>query len=141
MVLTRSFFFNIHLHIVFADSEVLQITAARHETSLFRTNMALAEDRILSFELVSKKDSPWKLLYVASALAEVEVPTYLDELLVQRRRKLNGNTFASLYALAHFTRFLATAHSIPRKIGLTIQFAYQAVSMCLSWFSPVCINT
>lgn len=99
--------------------------------------MGLAEDRILTFALVNKKDCLWRMLYVASAYAVVDVPTSLAEFLMQRRRWLNGNTFASLYALAHFTRLLGTAHSVPRKIALTAQFAHQAISMCLSWFSLV----
>lgn len=99
--------------------------------------MALAEDRILTFALVNKKNCSWKVLYVASAYAEIDVPTSLQEFIMQRRRWLNGNTVASLYALAHFMRLLGTAHSVLRKMALTVQFSYQALSMCLSWFHLV----
>lgn len=102
------------------------------------TNMALAEDRILSFELVIQKNCSWKLVYVPSAYAEVDVPPTLSEFLMQRRRWLNGNTFLSLYSFVNFKRVLETAHSTLRKLALTAQFGYQAVIMCFSWFSLVC---
>lgn len=117
----------------------ITISGSNHRTEVLNTNMALAEDRILSFELVNKKNCSWKLLYVASAYAEVDVPTHLSEYLLQRRRWLNGNTFASLYSLLNFSRILQTSHSLLRKMALSLQFAYQAMSMSLTWFSIVCI--
>lgn len=117
----------------------ITINGFNHRTEVLNTNMALAEDRILSFELVNKKNCSWKLLYVASAYAKVDVPTHLSEYLLQRRRWLNGNTFASLYSLMNFSRILQTSHSRLRKMALSLQFAYQAMSMSLTWFSIVCI--
>lgn len=119
-----------------ADPDITQRTVG-NARDIMQKNMALAEERVLSFELVTKKNCSWKLLYVASAFAEVDVPTALGEFLAQRRRWLAGNTYASLYALANLWRLLGTAHSILRKVALTAQFAYQAVDMCLSWFSLV----
>lgn len=42
----------------------------QQEEGIFEANMYLAEDRILCFELVAKRDSKWVLRYVRSAVGE-----------------------------------------------------------------------
>jgi chitin synthase len=49
---------------------------------IFTSNLYLAEDRILCFELVSKKSELWVLKYVKSANTETDVPDTLDELVL-----------------------------------------------------------
>ncbi|KAH6589549.1 hypothetical protein BASA50_009960 [Batrachochytrium salamandrivorans] len=44
---------------------------------IFTSNLYLAEDRILCFELVTKKHEAWILKYVKSAVAETDVPSTL----------------------------------------------------------------
>jgi len=41
---------------------------------IFERNMYLAEDRILCFEIVTKKNEAWRLAYVKSAKAATDVP-------------------------------------------------------------------
>ncbi|KAJ3550612.1 hypothetical protein NM688_g5031 [Phlebia brevispora] len=48
------------------------------EAGLFERNMYLAEDRILCFEIVTKKREAWVLKYVKSAKAATDVPTTLE---------------------------------------------------------------
>ena len=48
--------------------------------------MYLAEDRILCFEIVTKKREAWTLKYVKSAKASTDVPTTIPEFISQRRR-------------------------------------------------------
>jgi cellulose synthase/poly-beta-1,6-N-acetylglucosamine synthase-like glycosyltransferase len=45
------------------------------DASIFERNMYLAEDRILCFEIVTKKREGWVLKYVKSAKASTDVPT------------------------------------------------------------------
>ncbi|KAI9211739.1 hypothetical protein DS838_003372 [Geotrichum bryndzae] len=55
-------------------------TLHNSQAGLFTANMYLAEDRILCFELVAKKNSSWLLKYVKSAHAVTDVPETLSEL-------------------------------------------------------------
>lgn len=101
---------------------------------IFTANMYLAEDRILCFELVTKKGENWLLKYVKSAHATTDVPEKLSELVLQRRRWLNGSFFAAIYSIAHVYHLGRSSHNIIRKLVLLIEFAYQTISILFSWF-------
>ncbi|CAI5760414.1 unnamed protein product [Candida verbasci] len=105
------------------------------KSNFFEANMYLAEDRILCWELVSKRNDNWVLKFVKSATGETDVPESISEFLAQRRRWINGAFFAALYALYHSHKIWGTEHSISRKIGLYIEFVYQLVSLVFSFFS------
>ncbi len=72
------------------------------DAGIFTANMYLAEDRILCWELVSKRNSNWLLHYVKSARAVTDVPDRVPELIKQRRRWLNGSFFAAIHSIVHF---------------------------------------
>ena len=91
------------------------------DTSLITANMYLAEDRILCFELVTKRNENWLLRYVHKAKAETDVPDAIPEFISQRRRWLNGSFFAGLHAILHFGHLFRSGHSFPRKFALLIQ--------------------
>lgn len=102
---------------------------------VFQANMYLAEDRILCWELVAKRNSNWLLKYVKSAKAHTDVPEKLSDLILQRRRWLNGSFFAQVYSLAHVWNIWGSAHSIGRKLFLHLEFLYQAFVLLYSWFN------
>lgn len=102
---------------------------------IFTANMYLAEDRILCFELVSKRNCSWILQYVKSATGETDVPTEMADFILQRRRWLNGSFFAAVYALAHFYDIYRSHHSAIRKFMFMIEFVYQGVNMLFAWFA------
>ncbi|OBA28402.1 hypothetical protein HANVADRAFT_51695 [Hanseniaspora valbyensis NRRL Y-1626] len=107
-----------------------------NETSdVFTANMYLAEDRILCWELIAKKDSKWVLKYVKEATGETDVPEEIPEFISQRRRWLNGAMFADLYSKIHFYQIFRTKHSTTRKTALLVLFFYQFVQFWFSWFS------
>lgn len=128
------------------------------DADVFTANMYLAEDRILCWELVAKRDERWVLKYVKSATGETDVPgkfalpffhphqplTFTDavpEFISQRRRWLNGAFFAAVYSLIHFKQVWKTDHSIARKVLLHIEFIYQFVSLLFTFFSLVIISS
>ncbi|KAI1763851.1 glycosyltransferase family 2 protein [Hypoxylon sp. FL1150] len=102
---------------------------------VFTSNMYLAEDRILCFELVTKRNCSWILQYVKSATGETDVPDTVTELILQRRRWLNGSFFAAIYAIAHFYQFFRSDHSILRKLMFFVEFVFQTVNMIFAWFA------
>ncbi|KAH0426493.1 chitin synthase [Colletotrichum camelliae] len=102
---------------------------------IFTSNMYLAEDRILCFELVTKRNCHWILQYVKSATGETDVPDTVTELVLQRRRWLNGSFFAAIYAIAHFYEFFRSDHSFLRKIMFFIEFVFNTINMIFAWFA------
>ncbi|KIY44391.1 glycosyltransferase family 2 protein [Fistulina hepatica ATCC 64428] len=105
------------------------------DTDIFTSNMYLAEDRILCFELVAKANSSWTLKYVKGAVGETDVPDALPEFISQRRRWLNGSFFAATYAIAHAGQILRSGHSASRKAFLMVQTLYNIMNLTFSWFS------
>lgn len=102
---------------------------------IFTANMYLAEDRILCFELVSKRNCHWILQYVKSANGETDVPVEMADFILQRRRWLNGSFFAAVYALAHSFDIFRSDHSFLRKMMFLVEFTYQTISMLFAWFA------
>ncbi|GAB7354273.1 hypothetical protein MBLNU459_g4801t2 [Dothideomycetes sp. NU459] len=105
------------------------------DADVFTANMYLAEDRILCWELVAKRNESWVLKYVKSATGETDVPDAVPEFISQRRRWLNGAFFAAVYSLLHFRQIWKTSHSVPRKVLLHIEFVYQFVQLLFTFFS------
>ena len=105
------------------------------EAGIFTSNMYLAEDRILCFELVAKRNHKYMLRYVKEAKAETDVPESIDEFVLQRRRWLNGSLFAAAYAVFHWTKLWRSNHSLLRKLFMQLEFYYQLVTLLVSWFS------
>ncbi|KAI8636718.1 chitin synthase 2 [Parasitella parasitica] len=105
------------------------------DADIFTANMYLAEDRILCYELVAKKDARWVLHYVSSAYGETDVPDKVDEFISQRRRWLNGSFFAGVYSLWHWRKVWGSDHSIFRKLAFIFENLYTAYNMLFSWFA------
>lgn len=105
------------------------------DADVFTANMYLAEDRILCWELVAKRNERWVLKYVRKATGETDVPDAVPEFISQRRRWLNGAFFAAVYSLLHFKQVWKTDHTLARKILLHIEFVYQFVQLLFTFFS------
>ncbi|KAI8911759.1 chitin synthase-domain-containing protein [Gorgonomyces haynaldii] len=103
--------------------------------NLTKANMYLAEDRILCFELVTKRHESWLLKYVRKARAETDVPDSIPEYISQRRRWLNGSFFASLHAIINFWQIYRSGHATTRKLFLTLQLFYNLLNMLFNWFA------
>lgn len=63
------------------------------DVDIFTSNMYLAEDRILCWELVSKRGSQWLLHYVKSAQGVTDVPDTVDSTFI------TSSSFSLLYFL------------------------------------------
>jgi chitin synthase len=99
--------------------------------------MYLAEDRILCWELVAKREEKWVLKFVKSAVGETDVPDSIPEFISQRRRWLNGAFFAAVYSNVNASQIWKTDHSLGRKILLHIEFVYQFFNLLFTYFGLV----
>ncbi|GAA5852276.1 hypothetical protein JCM9279_002486 [Rhodotorula babjevae] len=108
-------------------------TLAGHDADLQTSNMYLAEDRILCWELVAKRGHAWVLKYVKAAKGETDVPDTIAEFIGQRRRWLNGSFFAGVYALMHTLQLLDTQHSKRKVCFLFLQALYNLVNVVFAW--------
>ncbi|KAJ3139142.1 Chitin synthase, class 1 [Geranomyces variabilis] len=104
-------------------------------TDVFKANMYLAEDRILCFELVTKRNENWVLKYVKNAQAETDVPDALAELVSQRRRWLNGSFFAAVHSATNYKLFFRSSHSRGQLAMFTFQELYNVFNLIFSWFA------
>ncbi|KLO11794.1 glycosyltransferase family 2 protein [Schizopora paradoxa] len=102
---------------------------------IFTANMYLAEDRILCWELVSKRGGSWILHYVKSAYAVTDVPDQVPELISQRRRWLNGSFFAAIHSTLKFHYIYRSSHSFIRKFWIHVELLYQCFNLFFSWFA------
>ncbi|KZT73214.1 glycosyltransferase family 2 protein [Daedalea quercina L-15889] len=100
---------------------------------LFERNMYLAEDRILCFEIVTKKREGWILKYVKSAKASTDVPDTVPEFISQRRRWLNGSLFATVHSTVFFWRIWTSGQNPIRMLLLQLEFIYNAVQLLFTW--------
>lgn len=107
------------------------------DADIFTANMYLAEDRILCYELVAKKDASYVLHYVNRSYGETDVPDRVPEFISQRRRWLNGSFFAGVYALWHWRKVWASDHSFIRKMMFMVEDIYNTYNMLFAWFAMV----
>ncbi|PYI24270.1 chitin synthase A [Aspergillus violaceofuscus CBS 115571] len=104
------------------------------DADVFTANMYLAEDRILCWELVAKREERWVLRFVKSAVGETDVPDTIPEFISQRRRWLNGAFFAAVYSIVNGRQLWKTDHSLVRKILLQIESFYQFMQLLFTYF-------
>lgn len=105
------------------------------DADIFTANMYLAEDRILCWELVSKRGGSWILHYVKSAYAITDVPDAVPELISQRRRWLNGSFFAAIHSTVKFNYIYRSSHTFLRKFWIHVEMFYQTFNLIFSWFA------
>lgn len=110
------------------------------DADVFTANMYLAEDRILCYELVAKKNAHYVLHYVNSSYGETDVPDRVPEFISQRRRWLNGSFFAGVYALWHWHKVWESDHSLIRKMLFMVENVYTAFNMLFTWFAMVSVS-
>lgn len=103
----------------------------------FLGNMYLAEDRILCFELLARRDCRWTMHYVKDAVARTDVPHDLVSLIWQRKRWLNGAFFATLFSIYSWGRvYSESGHSPVRKLFLMLFYLYHVFYTAFSFFLP-----
>ena len=99
------------------------------EMDAFKSNIYLAEDRVLCLSLVSKQGNAYFLRYVKSSIAETDVPSSLNELMAQRRRWINGSWFALIDSIIKFKKIYHSSHTCCQKALFTFQLIYYMINV------------
>ncbi|OMJ95958.1 hypothetical protein SteCoe_512 [Stentor coeruleus] len=106
----------------------------KNEMSIFNASIHLIEDRILCTELICQKNHRNILRYVKKAKAENCVPDNLYELLIQRRRWINGLWFSMVYTMKNCNRIGNSHHSCIRKCFFKLLMIYYSIVAMFNWF-------
>ena len=102
----------------------------------FMSNIYLAEDRILCFELIARHGTSYTLDYVPGAVAVTDVPMNAADLLKQRKRWLNGALFALFYSFMHARQFYTSGLSVVRKALITVEMVILVILTVLNLLGP-----
>eukprot|EP00359_Climacostomum_virens_P000051 CAMPEP_0204897290 /NCGR_PEP_ID=MMETSP1397-20131031/651_1 /ASSEMBLY_ACC=CAM_ASM_000891 /TAXON_ID=49980 /ORGANISM="Climacostomum Climacostomum virens, Strain Stock W-24" /LENGTH=737 /DNA_ID=CAMNT_0052065017 /DNA_START=759 /DNA_END=2969 /DNA_ORIENTATION=- len=112
----------------------------------FKSNVYLAEDRILCNALILKKNRNYFLRFVKDSVAVTDVPDKIFVLLAQRRRWINGSrfalrrTFESRYNITEifnccFSCLNKTKHNCWDLFWFSFIFLYYLINSIVSYFS------
>jgi len=88
----------------------------REEYTLENANMCLAEDQMLTFEIMTKQGKKFTSKYLPDAVALTDPVKTLPVLMKQRKRWINGSWYANLNIMSvYFQKLKGTAHHPLRK--------------------------
>ena len=104
----------------------------------FKANMYLAEDRIMCLSLITNPKRADCLYYVPGCPARTDPPTELMTLIKQRRRWINGSTFATFFVLLNFCSIWKTKHNCCRKLLVCLFFLINLLQTILTFVLVGC---
>lgn len=124
------------------DRFLRAVERSRNWTSYTRSflyaNMILAQDRLLSFELIAKKSAAWTAAFVPRSVATLEdALTNIGDYVLYQRRQINGNLLATMYAITQSYRLFHTQHTFFQKSRLLFGILHHTLSWIIIWLSPV----
>lgn len=106
----------------------------------FESNMFLAEDRILGFEIFSRKNCNWKLQYFPSSVAITDPCDSVQELLRQRRRWINSSFTCNLWLIAKIGQYLKNSSAtIIEKLHALLAVPWLGLNNLIIWILPALI--
>ncbi|MEH2368693.1 glycosyltransferase family 2 protein [Nostoc sp.] len=107
---------------------------------LFESNMFLAEDRVIGFEILTNSSYGWKIALVPSAIVITDACQSLSELLCQRRRWINSIFTVRLWMLLKSFKYLCNGDidliDRFRFVGASV---YHFLTALIIWFCPATI--
>lgn len=103
----------------------------------FESNMFLAEDRILGYEIISRKNSSWQLAYVPEVLAITDPCDTLTELFHQRRRWINSSFACNLWLIFKIFNYLSVSRaSLMQKAHTLFAVPWLIINCMIQWVFP-----
>ena len=106
----------------------------------FEANMFLAEDRILGFEILSQRNTRWKLHYENTAVAITDSCDSLPELFRQRRRWTNSSFTCNLWLITRVGSYLRnSAAPFKAKLRTLVAVPWLCLNMAFQWLLPALV--
>jgi chitin synthase len=103
----------------------------------FESNMFLAEDRILGYEIIARKGSGWKLAYVPEVVSITDTCDSLTELFHQRRRWINSSFACNLWLIFKIFNYLKESGAgFKQKVHTTFAIPWLIVNCLIQWIFP-----
>jgi cellulose synthase/poly-beta-1,6-N-acetylglucosamine synthase-like glycosyltransferase len=103
----------------------------------FESNMFLAEDRILGFEILSKPSRSWNLCYVPGACSITDACYSYPELFKQRRRWINSSFACNLWLMIKVKDYLKKAELVfKKKLQILLSILWLSINCLFQWFTP-----
>jgi chitin synthase len=106
------------------------------ETSLFWATRFFVEEKILSWALLTSRFA-WKTILVNTATVSNDVPEDIVDLVLQRRRWINGSFWGSFQELFSLTQIQWGKKNAVDWTRLIFAFTYQALDLLTKWFAIV----
>ncbi|KAL4456936.1 hypothetical protein ABPG74_014574 [Tetrahymena malaccensis] len=117
------------------DDYLSSVLDQSRELTLEQQNMNLAEDRILCLKIYSKHGKKYTLKYLPNCRAKVDPVTDLMTLISQRRRWINGSTFALKLCLRDSNLVYDSDHGMYDIIKFKLCMAFAWLNNFLSYIS------
>lgn len=102
--------------------------------SLKQANKLLAEDRLLCLAIFTKRNKDYVLKYVPDAEANTDLLNTIPDLILQRKRWINGTWYALDYVLQYQNQIRFSAHSEWRKMFFHLLLGYSKLGMISTYF-------
>lgn len=103
----------------------------------FESNMFLAEDRILGYEIISRKDNGWQLAYVPEVVAITDTCDTLTELFHQRRRWINSSFACNLWLIFKIFNYLKeSGANFKQKVHTIFSIPWLVANCLIQWVFP-----
>jgi hypothetical protein len=107
------------------------------DCGLVLSNLKIAEDRIPSLYAVFHETGAFKTHWVHDAVFYFEAETELRDLVLQRRRWLNGTNAGYLHIMLNVRKYIwSSQHSLTMKLCTTIMLAMQLLQIAVLSLGP-----
>jgi cellulose synthase/poly-beta-1,6-N-acetylglucosamine synthase-like glycosyltransferase len=111
-----------------------------NQLGAFESNMFLAEDRVLGYEIISKSEKEWRLDFEPSATSITDTCDSLHELFQQRRRWINSAFACNFWLIVKILGFLKNSRSgFLFKIHTIMAVPWLIVNNMAQWFYPTAL--
>ncbi|EPY49395.1 chitin synthase Chs2 [Schizosaccharomyces cryophilus OY26] len=113
---------------------------ARKETEgqrkgILKANAYVAQEQLLFWKVVTKKEARWYLNYVPQAQVEVKAPESMAKILEGRRGDINSRFSLAIYILSDFFSLWKTRHSFFRFLMIAMQVFIFGLERLFGFFS------